>query len=165
MSSKVFVKNEFSMILFLTKLGMAVIIRMPIVWTASSLRQWLLFRNGAHAGLAYVKMGITYIFRRLIRVFIGSGLWWFRIGFSIPRILVAFLTIFEMWTLKFSRRPIVTPKYFTLLDHFRGVLLRVRVLCLGLRLLLKRTAMVFEELIRRRHFLNHSAAKQICLCS
>lgn len=59
----------------------------------------------------------------------------------------------------------VNPKYLMVFHHLRGMLFMVRILDLGLRLWLNRTAMVFERFMQNRFFLIHGFANQIYLRS
>lgn len=56
------------------------IVRMPMVWTASILLQWVSGMKGPHAAPAYVRIEITYILRMFSLVLIGMGLFLLRIG-------------------------------------------------------------------------------------
>jgi len=87
------VRVEERIILFVTNHEQGVIVRRPIFWTASSLRQVALDISGRHAGPAYDRIGLIYRCSILSFVLMGMGLERFRIGYSMPRTAMAFLTV------------------------------------------------------------------------
>ena len=87
-----------------------VIVRRPIFWTASSLRQFASDINGPHAGPAYDRIGFIYICSMLSFVVMGMGLERFRIGYSLPWTAVAFLIVDLMCAENVRFQSRVTPR-------------------------------------------------------
>ena len=104
------VRDEDRIILFVTNHGEEVIVRRPIFWTASSLRQFALDISGPHAGPAYVKIGLIYICSILSFVLMGIGLDRFKIGYSMPRTAVAFFIVALICAEKVRLRSRITPR-------------------------------------------------------
>ena len=136
---------------FLTKLGMPVMVRIPIVCTDSILRQSEGEVNGAQEAPAYVRIGVTYSLSRLSLVFIGMGLFLLSSGYSIPRTRVAFLVMSEVCAPNVSCRSNVTPRYFTRFDQLIVLLSSRRGSTLVMYLCPKMMLTVLLVLILMRH--------------
>jgi len=109
-------------------------------------------------------MGIIYIFNRFILVLVGTGLNLLRIGWSMPRVCVAFLKMLLMCFEKLSVRPIVTPKYLAWEDY--GMSAPLMDICDRLLVCFRpnRIEIVLVVFIRRRHLLIQHEAICNCFC-
>lgn len=99
----------------------------------------LLIRD-THATLAYIRIGVTYIFTRFMRVIVGIGLFRFGMGKCMTRVLNVFLIILLMFCSKFNVRPNVAHRYLTRIPQGMNEPFRV-------------TVAVLVEYIVKHHFL------------
>jgi len=111
------VRVEKRIVILDTNHGEDVIVRRLVFWTASSLRQFTLDISGPHVGLAKDRIGLIYSCSILSFVLMGMGIERFSIGYSMPRMAVAFLTVDLICAANVRFRSRVTTRYFDVGDQ------------------------------------------------